>query len=98
VEGKEEEEGEARVLFSPSRRARAARFSLTPSLTLLGAGRDERVLHPGRGIKVLGGRVRQGGGQGEVVELLGGVDTAAEERRGRGERGWGLDDDESWRF
>ena len=60
---------------------------LSSLLTLLGAGGDEGVLHPGRRVKVLGGRVRQGGGQGEVVKLLGRVGAATAGGRGGGERG-----------
>lgn len=61
---------------------------------LLGAGRDERVAQVRRVVDVLRGRVGDGGREGEVVELLRGVDAAAarwlvggERERDKRERG-----------
>ena len=47
---------------------------------LLGAGGDERVAEVRRVVEVLGGGVGERGREGEVGELLGGVDAAAKGR------------------
>ena len=66
----------------PGERAALARVVADEQVgaVLLGAGGDERVAEVRRVVEVLGGGVGERGREGEVVELLGGVDAAAKGR------------------